>query len=105
MARFIAGMVIASLSGRRENMASSTSKITKDQDEIRRWADERGGRPAHVANTGSTGDLGVLRIEFPAAPGSDDESLEELSWDVFFAKFDERGLALLYQEHTAEGAK
>jgi len=86
-------------------MASTTSNTTKDHDEIRRWAEERGGKPAHVAKTGSTGDLGILRIEFPGAPGSNDGNLEELSWDQFFEKFDERGLALLYQEQTAAGAQ
>jgi hypothetical protein len=97
-------MVIAN-STRENQMASSTSSITRDHDEIRRWAEERGGRPAHVAKTGSQGDIGVLRIEFPGAPGSKDENLEELSWDQFFEKFDERGLALLYQEETAGGAR
>ncbi|HEX4169385.1 MAG TPA: hypothetical protein VHZ55_28320 [Bryobacteraceae bacterium] len=84
---------------------ASNSKTTKNHDEIRAWADARGGKPAHVATTGSSGDIGILRIEFPGAPASDDSSLEEISWDQFFEKFDERGLALLYQEETAGGEK
>ena len=36
---------------------------------------------------------------------SRDESLQEISWEQFFEKFDDQGLALLYQEKTARGAK
>ena len=84
---------------------ASTSKTTKDHDEIRQWAEERGGKPSHVAKTGSTADIGILRIEFPGATGAKDANLEEIGWDQFFEKFDERGLALLYQEETAGGEK
>ena len=72
---------------------------TTDHDEIRRWAESRGGRPAHVAETGDRGDPGVLRIDF----GDADDRLEEISWDEWFRAFDENGLALVYQEHTADG--
>ncbi len=84
---------------------ASSSKTTKDHDEIRSWAEERGGKPAHVAGTDSKEDIGILRIEFPGAPASNDSKLEEISWDQFFEKFDERGLALLYQEETAAGER
>ena len=84
---------------------ASNSKTTKDHDEIRSWAEERGGKPAHVASTGSKGDVGILRIEFPGAPASNDSSLEELSWDQFFEKFDEHGLALLYQKRPRMGKR
>lgn len=84
---------------------ASSSKTTKDHDEIRNWVEERGGKPAHVSSTGSKDDIGILRIEFPSAPGSNDSNLEELSWDQFFEKFDERGLALLFQEETASGER
>jgi hypothetical protein len=84
---------------------ASQSNTTKDHDEIRRWAEERGGKPAHVANTESKDDIGILRLEFPGAPGAQDSNLEPISWEQFFEKFDERGLALLYQEETASGEK
>lgn len=84
---------------------ASTSRTTKDHDEIRNWAEERGGKPAHVSRTGSKSDIGILRIEFPGATASNDANLEEISWDQFFEKFDELGLALLYQEETAGGEK
>ena len=48
----------------------SDSQRTIDHDEIRRWVEERNGRPAHVKRTGNDGDPGLLRIDFP---GGDEE--------------------------------
>jgi hypothetical protein len=79
---------------------ASTTKTTTDHDEIRRWVEEHDGRPATVASTGDADDPGVLRIDFPG--GSD--SLEPISWDDFFEKFDDSGLAFVYQEHKADGS-
>lgn len=79
------------------------SKMTKDHDEIQRWAEERDGTPSHVKGTGTPGDIGILRFDFPGYSG--EGSLEPISWEEFFAKFDERNLVLLYQEETAGGAK
>lgn len=73
---------------------------TTDHDTIRRWAEERGGRPARVRETEEKGaGAGVLRIDFEEP----DEALEEIDWRTFFDTFEEKGLALLYQEETAEG--
>ena len=79
----------------------SSSKTTTNHDEIRKWAEARGGKPATVKRTESNGEAGVLRIDFPGYRGSD--SLEEISWDEFFKKFDEKQLAFLYQEKTSSG--
>lgn len=84
-------------------MASGTT--TTDHDEIRQWAEERGGRPAAVRDTGGDDDPGVLRIDFPDdGPDRDEGGLDQLSWDDFFARFDEAGLALVYQDETADGS-
>jgi hypothetical protein len=92
------------LPGKGENMSpSTTSKVTTDHGEIRRWAEERGAKPAAVIRTESDDDPGIIRLDFPGYSGAG--SLEEISWDDWFKKFDERGLALLYQEHTANGEK
>jgi hypothetical protein len=80
------------------------SKTTRDHDEIRNWAEARGAVPAEVRGTEKGGEPGILRFEFPKAPNHNDSKLEEISWDDFFDKFDERGLELVYQERTAEGA-
>jgi len=80
---------------------SGESQRTTDHDKIRRWAEERGGRPATVSRTKSSGEAGVLRIDFEGYGGED--SLEEISWDEFFEKFDEKDLEFLYQDKTADG--
>lgn len=77
------------------------SKQTTDHETIRRWVEERGGRPARVKATGNGGDPGLLRIDYPGR--GDDESLEEISWESFFEGFEDNGLAFVYQEETAEG--
>ena len=85
-------------------MAAGHSRTTTDHDEIRRWAEERGGHPATVKGT-EHGDehAGILRINFPGS--SADESLEDIDWDTFFGKFEESRLAFVYQDETAEGGE
>ena len=86
-------------------MASrSKSKVTTDHDEIRRWGEERGGQPAVVKSTDGQGDdVGILRIDFPGFSG--EGTLEPISWEEFFEKFDREGLAFVYQETTASEQK
>jgi hypothetical protein len=73
---------------------------TTDHDEIRRWAEARGGRPATVEGTEQGGEhAGILRIAFTDVG----DKLDEISWDEFFDKFDEEDLAFLYQERTKDG--
>ena len=79
------------------------SHVLTDHEEIRQWAEERGAHPSCVRGTGNKRDLGVLRLDFPGYTGQD--KLEEISWDEFFDKFDERGLSLLVQDTTARGQK
>ena len=67
----------------------SQARTVTDHDEIRRWAEKRGGRPS-VVRTGK-GEGGILRFDF----GEDDEKLEEIEWDEFFRLFEENDLALL----------
>jgi hypothetical protein len=83
--------------------SKAKANTTTDHDEIRRWAEERGATPACVRGTGNKGDIGMLRLDFPGYSGAD--SLEPITWDEWFEKFDERGLALLHQEATAQGQK
>ena len=74
----------------------SEAKRTTDHDKIKKWVEDRGGRPSHVKSTGKKGDPGLIRIDFPGYSGGD--SLEEISWEDFFKAFDENGLAFLYQD-------
>jgi hypothetical protein len=85
-------------------MASDTqtdTRTTTDHEEIRRWVEDHGGRPAAVRGTGDGDEAGVLRIDFPGGAGS--ESLEPISWEEWFRKFDSSRLAFLYQEEKADG--
>jgi len=84
---------------------SHLSVTTTDPEEIRQWAEDRGGKPACVQGTGGKGDIGVLRIEFPGKPNANDQKLTPISWDDFFDKFEERGLAMVYQKKTANGQR
>jgi hypothetical protein len=77
----------------------SEAKKIVAHDEIRSWADARGGRPARVKSTAKGGEGGVLRFDFQEP----DDSLEEISWDEFFEIFDDNDLALLEQDETASG--
>ena len=80
-----------------------TSRVTTDHEEIKNWAEERGAKPSCVRGTGGKNDIGILRLDFPGYTGED--KLEHISWDEWFEKFDERNLALLYQEETASGER
>ncbi len=77
------------------------SKKTTEHDEIRKWVEARGGVPATVRSTGRKDEPGVLRIQFQEQESGD--SLEEISWDDFFEKFEEQKLAFLYQDETKQG--
>jgi hypothetical protein len=74
------------------------AETTTDHETIRRWAESNGGKPAAVDRTHSDKDVGLIRIMFPDAPNSHHENLVEITWDEFFKEFDERSLALLFDE-------
>ena len=74
---------------------ASEAKSTTDHDEIRRWVEERGGHPAKVKGTE------LLRIDYPGFSGED--TLEPISWEEFFKKFEENDLAFLHQDKTKDG--
>jgi hypothetical protein len=79
----------------------SLAKITRDHNTIRHWAEVRGGRPSAVRQMRSGGDPGILRLDFDPR----DDSLDPLSWDEFFKRFDSTRLSFLYQEETGDGKK
>ncbi len=77
------------------------SKTTTDHKTIQEWVESRGGHPARVIGTGNDNDPGMLRIDFPGYSG--EGRLEPISWDEWFEKFDEKGLAFLYQDEKKDG--
>ena len=78
----------------------STSETTTDHAKIRSWAEQRHGRPAVVKGTEGGDGEGILRIEFRHG-----DKLEDTDWEAFFATFEDRKLAFLYQDRTADGAE
>jgi competence ComEA-like helix-hairpin-helix protein len=76
-----------------------SAKRTIDHDEIRRWVEERGGKPAHVKRTTQGNDPGVLRIDYPGFSGQD--TLEPLPWEQWLDWFDRNDLAFLYQDEKS----
>ncbi len=43
----------------------------------------------------------MLRIDFPG--GADEDDLDHIDWAEWFTKFESQNLALLYQQHKADG--
>lgn len=86
---------------KRRGSQRKNAEITVDHARIRQWVEERGGVPATVKGSGGTEPAGILRIDFPGYAGK--ATLEKISWDDFFKKFEERRLAFLFQEKTAAG--
>ena len=77
----------------------SQAKTTTDHNEIRKWIETRKGRPTVVEGTQGKDGEGILRVDFREP----DDKLEEISWDEFFKTFDDRKLAFLHQDKTADG--
>jgi hypothetical protein len=96
------------MNARSDTMAQTTSGSHKsvvltDHEEIRKWVETRGGRPAHVKRTGGGDDVGMIRIDFPGYSG--EQSLEPISWEEWFEKFEEKDLALVVENQPPEGDK
>lgn len=79
------------------------SRTTTDHNQIKKWAEERGGEPVKIASTGDGSDPGLIRLHFPDF--SSDDPFEPISWDDFFRKFDEANLEFVYQETTSGGQR
>jgi hypothetical protein len=71
----------------------SSATTTTNHDEIRKWIEERDGRPARV----SDGE-GILRVDFR----DPDDKLEPISWEEFFETFEDRKLAFLHQDQKGK---
>ncbi len=65
----------------------ASAEETTNHELIKKWAEERGGKPAKVEGT-----TGMLRIDF----GPKDERLDPISWDEFFKIFDQSHIKFLY---------
>jgi hypothetical protein len=63
-------------------------RYTRDQAEIQRWVEERGGQPARVRGTE------VPRIAFGTLP----PNWELLTWPELFALLDRARMAFMYED-------
>jgi hypothetical protein len=79
----------------------STTKVTTDHNEIREWVEGRGGSPARVNSPETSENTPLLRITFPGIHG--DDPLQAVEWQEWFDVFENRELAFLYQDKTADG--
>ncbi len=86
---------------KRRGSHRKNAETTTDHAKIQQWVEARGGRPATVKGSGGEEIAGILRVDFPGYAGK--ATLLPISWEVFFKKFEERGLAFLYQEKTSAG--
>ena len=77
------------------------SLVTTDHEVIRQWAEQRGGVPTTVDGSEHDGHAGVLRFDFPA--NGREQRLSEISWEDWFAAFDQRRLNFIYQEERSDG--
>lgn len=77
-------------------MADTTvRRITTDHDDIRHWAEERGGKPAVIREAAGALDPGEPRIKFSPR----ERTLQDVTWEEFFKALDKRKLAMLYIEN------
>ncbi|MEU8182416.1 hypothetical protein AB0B86_16820 [Micromonospora sp. NPDC049047] len=91
--------VISSVMDRPERPGRSL--ITANHEVIKRWAQERGARPATIAGTERDGRAGVLTFNIPGYRES--SRIREITWDEWFYTFDLRRLNLIYQEQLRDG--
>ena len=82
-------------------MSKDELKTTQNHSTIKSWVKERDGEPALVDGVIEKGKAGeMLRIDFHAHTN---ETLNSISWELFFQIFDENNLELLCREITADG--
>ena len=79
----------------------SQGNAITDHKVIQKWIEDRQGRPSVVKGTEGEDGEGILRVDF----GPKEDKLEEISWEEFFETFEDRKLAFLHQDKTADGKK
>lgn len=77
------------------------SLVTSNHEVIKRWAQERGAKPATIEGTERGDRPGVLTFDFPGWRSGG--RLREVSWADWFKTFDGRRLNFIYQEQQSNG--
>lgn len=75
------------------------ANVITDHNEIRSWIEAHGGQPALVRRIPEVGGDGELSFEF-LADGQEPE-LITIRWDDFFQRFEDQGLAFVYEDASA----
>ncbi|SFV37630.1 hypothetical protein SAMN05216456_3021 [Devosia crocina] len=86
-------------------------KVLTDRQEIREWAEARGGNPVLMETPEGTGTRTVLQLTFGQyelnADGNEGpdriDGFQLVSWDEWFAALDEAGLAIDVSDDPAGG--
>jgi len=81
---------------------ASSSITTTDHGVIKEWIEARNGKPTALRRNNNRGedDTNMLRIDFP---GGREDSLEAVSWEEFFRKFEKYELAFQYRNEEKSG--
>jgi hypothetical protein len=81
---------------------SKSSITTTDHAVIKQWIEERNGKPTALRKNSNRGKDGasLLRIDFP---GGAEDSLEAVSWEEFFDKFEKYELAFQFRRDEKSG--
>ncbi len=81
---------------------AKSSITTTDHAVIKQWIEERNGKPTALRKNSNRGKDGanLLRIDFP---GGAEDSLDEISWEAFFEKFEKYELAFQYRNDEKSG--
>jgi len=90
---------ITSLQDRPERPGRSL--VTSNHEVIKRWARERGAKPATIEGTERGDRPGVLTFDFPGWRSGG--RLRQVSWADWFKTFDGRRLNFIYQEQMSDG--
>lgn len=83
-------------------MPNQINRVLTEREEIIRWAESRGARPACVRDGSYIDDVGMIRFDFPDYSGR--ESLKRISWDEWFERFEKENLALVVEDQTPAGS-
>jgi hypothetical protein len=79
----------------------AVERVLTDHEEIKKWAEARGAKPACAKGTEADDGTCLLRLDFPGYSGA--ESLQHIPWEQWFRVFDKRGLALIVEDRSADG--
>lgn len=84
-------------------MSNENMRSTTDHSTIKKWVEERKGKPGLAKDNKETGRAGgLLRLSFP---GDSTGNVDKLPWDKFFTIFDENNLKFVYREEPEGESK